>query len=146
MRQAPKEQSQPLRGAQDENLKAHAIRKSDLMAASYETTGSFCGSSHPERTHLENGHRTEPRLGKAHKKGKQYSDNTPAADDGVERQPLHALNGVVSRTALGQQPTGARSLVNVLCDSALSAWEPLSFLQANCALIDFLFCSVRWGS
>ena len=141
MRQAPKEQSQPLRGAQDENLKAHAIRKSDLMAASYETSGSLCGSSHPEGTHLENGHRTEPRLGKGCKKGEQYNENTPAADDNVERQPLQALNGVVSRT-LGHA-TGARSLVNVLCDSTLCAWELLSFLQANCVLVDFLLFSLR---
>ena len=139
MRQAPKEQRQPLRGDQDENLKAYAIRKSDLIAASCESRGSFCGSS--PGTHLENGHRTEPRLGQGREKGKQYSENTSVANDSVERQPLHDLNGVVSRTPLGQAITGARGLVNMVCDSVLSAWEPCS-LQKNLPHVDFLCFSL----
>lgn len=107
MRQALKEHIQPLRGPQDDNLKAHAIRKSDLMAASCESIGSFCGSSHPG-AHLDSGHRKEPRVGKGRTKGKRCSENTPGVDNNAERQPLHAN-------------TGARSLVNLHSDGARCA-------------------------
>lgn len=126
VRQAPKQQSQPLRELpQDDNLKAHAIRKSDLMALSCESIGSFSTPSHPDN-YLDSGHHSENIPAKGRTKGKRYGGSVPTADSIVERQPLHALNGAVSRTE--EVSNGARIHVNVHCDSDLSPLELLRLL------------------
>lgn len=95
MRHLTKEQSQPVRDIQDRNLKAHAIRKSDLLAASCDQSiTSLCASS-GER---DSCHHRENTAGKARTKGKHHGGYVPAAIATGDRQPLHALNGPVSQT------------------------------------------------
>lgn len=95
----PKEQSHAAQENHNEKLRAHAVRKSDLLSASdNDSIGSFPNSW--QQYHRHEGENRKPKSSAARSKDKHYSSYATAVNSVEQRQPLQDLNGHVSRTVL----------------------------------------------
>jgi hypothetical protein len=134
VRQAQKERSHTIREAQDQNLRAHAIRKSDLLdASSCDSISGFSHPAHPGSKRYE-GRNHESKSEKPHTSDGSCIGSAPAERGLGDRQPLHVVNGAVSRTGLKE---GAPNNHVFVCNEAVShIWRILLVLCAS-------FCQLR---